>query len=47
MKKENKPLTGERIAYDSPSSEVIEVSLEQIVCESGNTDDYNPKNPWS
>ncbi len=46
MKKENKSLNCERTVYDSPSTVVIEVSLEQIICES-NTDDYNNKDPWA
>lgn len=46
MKTEKTPLISEKNKYNSPSSEVIEVNLEKIICESSNTDNYDPKNPW-
>ena len=46
MKTEKTPLISEKNKYNSPSSEVIEYCFERIICESSNTDNYNPKDPW-
>lgn len=41
---EQKLLLDSKGNYESPSAEVIKVSLEMTVCS--NTENYEDKNPW-